>query len=111
MTSCSVSCSTRCSRWASTRRRTTAPWSSTDSRHAFLLIGRAHPTPADLTALVRSGGGRGPVVVVADRISDAGRDVLRADGWGWLDRRGHLRLWAPGLRIESPLAGDGPRPG
>ena len=76
-------------------------------RHAFLLIGRAHPTPADLTALVRSGGGRGPVVVVADRISDAGRDVLRGDGWGWLDRRGHLRLWAPGLRVECPLVGEG----
>ncbi len=74
------------------------------SRHALLLVGRAHPTPADLTSLVRSGGGRGPVVVVADRISDAGREVLRADGWGWLDRRGHLRLWAPGLRVESPLA-------
>jgi hypothetical protein len=73
------------------------------SRHALLLVGRAHPTPADLTALVRSGGGRGPVVVVADRISDAGRDVLRSDGWGWLDRRGHLRIWAPGLRIETPV--------
>jgi hypothetical protein len=74
------------------------------SRHAVLLVARAHPTPADLTSLVRGGGGRGPVVVVADRISDAGREVLRADGWGWLDRRGHVRLWAPGLRVESPLA-------
>lgn len=72
-------------------------------RHVLLLVARAHPTPADLTALVRGAGGRGPAVVVADRISDAGRDVLRAEGWGWLDRRGHLRLWAPGLRLDSPL--------
>ncbi|MFN7151673.1 MAG: hypothetical protein ACK4V6_19615, partial [Microthrixaceae bacterium] len=34
---------------------------------------------------------------------DAGRDVLRDQGWGWLDRRGHLRLWAPGLRLESDV--------
>jgi hypothetical protein len=76
--------------------------------HVVLLLARAHPTPADLTALVRAGAGRSPVVVVADRISDAGRDVLRADGWGWLDRRGHLRLWAPGLRLETPVAREDP---
>lgn len=80
------------------------------ARQVVLLIGRAHPTPADLTALVRDDDRRGPVVVVADRISDAGRDVLRSHGWGWLDRRGHLRLWAPGMRIESPLPTDGPGP-
>jgi hypothetical protein len=67
------------------------------------LVARAHPTPADLHDLTRSAGGRGPAVVVADRISDAGRDVLRDRGWGWLDRRGHLRLWAPGLRLESEV--------
>jgi hypothetical protein len=39
--------------------------------------------------------------------------VLREAGWGWLDRRGHLRVWAPGVRIEAPLpiAGAAPRPG
>lgn len=73
------------------------------TRHVLLLVARAHPTPADLTELVRAAGGRGPVVVVADRISEAGRDVLRSAGWGWLDRRGHVRVWAPGLRLDSPL--------
>jgi hypothetical protein len=72
-------------------------------RLALRLVARAHPTPADLTDLVRGSGGRGPDVIVADRISDAGREVLRAEGWGWLDRRGHLRLWAPGVRLDSPL--------
>jgi hypothetical protein len=71
------------------------------------LVGRAHPTPADLDALVGRDRAKLPAVVVADRISEAGRDVLRAAGWGWLDRRGHLRLWAPGLRIESPLPDSG----
>jgi hypothetical protein len=73
------------------------------TRLVLQLVARAHPTPADLHDLVRSAGGRGPAVVVADRISDAGRDVLREQGWGWFDRRGHLRLWAPGLRLESQV--------
>lgn len=72
-------------------------------RHLLLLVARAHPTPADLTGLMNEARGKGPVVVVANRISDAGRDALRAGGWGWLDRRGHLRIWAPGLRLDSPL--------
>ncbi len=73
------------------------------SRLGLRLVTRAHPTPADLGQVVSEGAGRLPAVVVADRISDAGRDVLRRAGWGWLDRRGHLRLWADGVRIESPL--------
>ena len=83
-------------------------------RSVPLLVARAHPTPADLRSLVGEARGRGPAVVVADRISDAGRDVLRAEGWGWLDRRGHLRLWAPGVRVEAPLrtiAGERPTSG
>lgn len=74
------------------------------TRQVPLLITRAHPTPADLRSMVDQGAGRSPVVLVADRLSDAGRDVLRSGGWGWLDRRGHLRLWAPGLRVECELA-------
>lgn len=68
-----------------------------------LLVSRAHPTPADLRSLVTEAGGRGPAVIIADRISEAGRTVLRSEGWGWLDRRGHLRVWTPGVRIEGPL--------
>jgi hypothetical protein len=71
------------------------------------LVGRAHPTPADLDRLVAEDRGRLPALVVADRISEPGRDVLRDAGWGWLDRRGHLRLWAPGARIEAPLPAAG----
>jgi hypothetical protein len=76
-------------------------------RWAPYVVGRAHPTPADLDQLVGRDRARLPAMVVADRISEAGREVLRAAGWGWLDRRGHLRLWAPGLRIEAPLPDSG----
>ena len=61
------------------------------TRLGLRLVARAHPTPADLGQVVADGAGRLPALVVADRISDAGRDVLRKAGWGWLDRRGHLR--------------------
>lgn len=74
------------------------------TRQALHLVARAHPTPADLTRLVDDAPARFPALVVADRISEPGRDVLRRAGWGWLDRRGHLRLWSVGLRVESPVA-------
>ena len=69
---------------------------------------RAHPTPSDLRQLVSDTAGRYPAVLVADRISEAGRDVLRDASWGWLDRRGHLRIWMAGLRMESPLPSGTP---
>lgn len=74
-------------------------------RLGLTIEARAHPTPADLALLVNQRRGAGPMLVVADRLSEAGRDVLRSAGWGWLDRRGHLRLWVPGLRLECPVPG------
>lgn len=67
------------------------------------VVERAHPNPAEVADLVRSGP---PSLLVADRISDAGRDVLRRGGWSWFDRRGHLRIWQPGLRLELPVPGS-----
>lgn len=44
-------------------------------------------------------------MVFADRIAERTRDTLRERGWGWLDRRrGHLRLWQPGLRVDAGIA-------
>jgi hypothetical protein len=68
-------------------------------------IGRAHPHPAELRDLVASPRPTDAVpVVVADRVSDAGREVLRPAGWGFLDRRGWLRLWTVGLRVDTAVA-------
>lgn len=39
-------------------------------------------------------------LVVADRITESARDVLREAGWSWLDLRGHLRLAADGLLVD-----------
>jgi hypothetical protein len=77
------------------------------SRVALHLVTRAHPTPADVQALVETTAGQLPAMLVADRISEPGRAALRQAGWGWLDRRGHLRIWTPGARVEAPLPGAG----
>ncbi len=70
------------------------------------VVERSHPHPGELATLVAEQPE--PGLVVADRISAAGRDVLRDAGWSWLDRRGHLRVWQPGLRIETEVALGGP---
>ena len=46
------------------------------------LVPRAHPTPADLAQVLHDHRGKLPALVVADRVSSAGRAVLRDAGWG-----------------------------
>src|SRR3954447_24970319 len=72
-------------------------------RLAPQVVERAHPTSADVGQLVAGSGTRRPPLLVADRISSASRTRLRDADWGWLDRRGHLRLWTPGIRIDTDL--------
>lgn len=62
---------------------------------------RAHPHPGVVAELV--GQSAEPALLVADRISEAARQVLRDAGWSWLDRRGHLRIWIPQLRVDAPI--------
>jgi len=45
-------------------------------------------------------------VVVGDLITSAAKDALRAAGWGWLDRRGHLVLRAKGVHIDAEVPRD-----
>ncbi|HEU0131150.1 MAG TPA: tetratricopeptide repeat protein [Mycobacteriales bacterium] len=61
------------------------------------------PARLDAGALVTPPPGHG-LVVVADAVPEWFRHELRRRGWGWLDRRGHLRVVAPGLDIETDLA-------
>jgi hypothetical protein len=52
-------------------------------------------------------------VLVADRVTADARDLLADAKWGWLDRRGHLRLRGPGVMIDtdvSPRARPGRAP-
>ncbi|MCZ7630010.1 MAG: hypothetical protein M5U19_13600 [Microthrixaceae bacterium] len=65
------------------------------------LLQRAHPHPGVVAELVADQGS--VALLVADRLSESARQVLRDAGWSWLDRRGHLRIWIPGLRIDAPI--------
>jgi len=63
--------------------------------------------------LERSASPPRPTVLVADRITSDARRLLTDAGWGWLDRRGHLRIQAPGVLIDIDLdlpQRDGPGP-
>lgn len=61
-------------------------------------------TPAQVREwLRRSVDAHAARVVVADLISRPAREELRAAGWGWLDRRGHLRLVAPGVWVDREI--------
>jgi hypothetical protein len=49
-------------------------------------------------------------VVVGDRITQEARQILDQAGWGWLDLRGHLRLVAQGVFVDTDLPSMGTRP-
>jgi len=49
------------------------------------------------------------VVLVADEVSKASRDLLREQGWGYLDRRGRLWLRTDDLIINDTEIGPQPR--
>lgn len=70
---------------------------------------RSVVTAAEATELARQWRRRPtPVVVVADRIAEAGRNALAAAGVNYFDRRGSLRVVAPPLVIDAdvPVAGE-----
>jgi hypothetical protein len=76
--------------------------------------GLSRGDPARVARLLAEAAGPGrsaPVtVLVADLVSDRGRELLRAAGWGWLDRRGTLRIQGPGLLIDAPVPATGRPP-
>ncbi len=62
----------------------------------------AVPTSGQLRRALENAGD-GHVVVVADQLSGPLRSEIEAAGAGWLDRRGHLKLVAPGLWIDAEI--------
>lgn len=42
-------------------------------------------------------------VVVSDRVTAEARELLRKDGWGWLDLRGHLHVSGLGMFVDTEL--------
>jgi hypothetical protein len=83
----------------------------------LVLDGPAGPIAIDVWAVntldpgrlhsLRAGAGTGGghhVVVVADRFIGAVSDTLDELGWGYLDRRGHLRFQADGVFVDTDIA-------
>ena len=69
---------------------------------AIRAVGASRADPVHVAPLLR--GNRGPAtVLVADLVPDQTRQLLREAGWGWLDRRGQLRVLAPGLLVDTAV--------
>ena len=74
--------------------------------------------PGQVTAMLQDSARRRPsqspidaVVLVADEVSGASRDLLREHGWGYLDRRGRLWLRVGDLMINDTEIEPQPRHG
>jgi hypothetical protein len=69
----------------------------------------AAPSPAEVASLVARRRPAHYPVLVADRLVPASRRELNEAGWGWLDRRGHLRLRSGSLIVDTDVPGVEPR--
>lgn len=71
--------------------------------------GRSVVTAAEAIELAKRWRRRAtPLVLVADRIAEAGRETLAAAGINYFDRRGPLRVVAPPLVIDATVAIESP---
>lgn len=52
---------------------------------------------------IRPDGKTGIQVIVADRVTEQARQLLRTAGWSWLDLRGHLHLAGKGLFVDTDV--------
>ena len=69
--------------------------------------GSAIPAPGQVTRLTDEPDPRGSQrVLVADELAPAARRELDRAGWGWLDRRGHLKLRIEGAPVVVDAAID-----
>ena len=57
-------------------------------------------------SLGRADDDRTVSLVIADRVLEPARAVLTRNGWSWYDRRGHLRLQAQGLYVDTSVPAE-----
>lgn len=73
-----------------------------DSRFDLDVVPAAYATGARTEELIEQPHPPGQMpVLVADRVTADATDRLAEAGWGWFDRRGHLRLRSPGLLVDT----------
>jgi hypothetical protein len=62
------------------------------------------PSPAGIRQLVtRYRDDPSHHVLVADRLTSMDKEMLEEAGWGYLDRRGHIRLWLDRVRVDTRI--------
>lgn len=65
---------------------------------------RGSPSPAGIRHLVtRRTDDQAHHILVADRLTSFDKELLVEAGWGYLDRRGHLRLWLDRVRVDTRI--------
>ena len=64
--------------------------------------------PSRVRALLARTGGQASEsrmrLLMADTLTAGAKKLLRDEGWGWFDRRGHVFLQGPGLRVDAEVA-------
>jgi len=76
-----------------------------DSAFDVDVVPVAYATASNAAELIAETSPPGHVaVLVADRVTAHARSRLIDAGWGWLDRRGHLRLRGPGLLVDTAVS-------
>ena len=62
------------------------------------------PSPAGVRQLVtRYRHDPAHHILVANRLSSMDKEILEQAGWGYLDRRGHIRLWLDRVRVDTRI--------
>jgi hypothetical protein len=72
-------------------------------RVSFDVVAVAYATGPRVQALVGTPPGGHVPLLVSDRITSDARRVLEESGWSYLDRRGHLRLRAPRILVDTQV--------
>lgn len=73
-----------------------------EARFDLDVVPAAYATGARVNEFIEEPHPTGRIpVLVADRVTVDAKDRLAEAGWGWFDRRGHLRLRSPGLLVDT----------
>lgn len=74
---------------------------------SFDVVPVAYATGPRVQSLVGTTAGGHAPLLVSDRITSDARRLLEESGWSYLDRRGHLRLRAPGILVDTEVLPTG----
>lgn len=77
-------------------------------RVSFEIVPVAYAAGPRVQSLVGTPPGGHAPLLVSDRVTSDARRLLEESGWSYLDRRGHLRLRAPGILVDTEVPPTSP---